>query len=305
MNQGMKIAFAACMRRETIPQQTVWRDVLDADPDCLLLLGDLIYMDYGLPVLSPEPPGKPREYSAVKFRQVMEAKYRAQWEEPHFRELVEAMRAKDGFFATWGDHDFAWGGARGRSVPSDTRQVSRKLFNRWVYGREVDAEIYRTVDFPLARIILLDTRFYAEEPGPDAELLGAAQWRFLEKALHHNRAYTVVCSALTIDQGIENWARYPKELARLRELLTLRHHVIFLSGDIHENSFSMHNGTSILYEATSSGAAVNKLGLPFGIGKQRNWGLIELGEADVVVRLNSRHGHVRRCIDAVTWREAV
>lgn len=304
MNQGMKIAFAACMRRETIPQQTVWRDVLDADPDCLLLLGDLIYMDYGLPVLSPEPPGKPREYSAVKFRQVMEAKYRAQWEEPHFRELVDAMRAKDGFFATWGDHDFAWGGARGRSVPSDTRQVSRKLFNRWVYGREVDAEIYRTVDFPLARIILLDTRFYAEEPGSEAELLGAAQWRFLEKALHHNRAYTVVCSGLTIDQGIENWARYPKELARLRELLTLRHHVIFLSGDIHENSFRMHNGPSILYEATSSGAAVNKLGLPFGISNRRNWGLIELGEADVVVRLNSRRSHVRRCIDAVTWREA-
>jgi phosphodiesterase/alkaline phosphatase D-like protein len=304
MAQGMKIAFAACMRRETIPQQSVWRDVLAADPDCLLLLGDVIYMDYGLPLLSPEPPGKPREYSLVKFRQIMEAKYRAQWEEPNFSALVEAMRAKDGLFATWGDHDFAWGGARGRSVPGDTRQVSRKLFNRWVYGHEVDAEIYRYVDFPLARIILLDTRFYADAPGEHAELLGAAQWRFLEKALHHNRAYTIVCSGMTIDQGMENWAMYPQELARLRELLKLRQHVLFLSGDIHENSFRMHNGPSILYEATSSGAAVNKLGLPFGISNRRNWGLIELGEQRVEVALHSRRGQASHRIDAVTWREA-
>jgi len=304
MAHGMRIAFAACMRRETIPQQTVWRDVLAADPDCLLLLGDVIYMDYGLPLLSPEPPGKPREYSLVKFRQIMEAKYRAQWEEPNFRALVEAMRAKNGFFATWGDHDFAWGGARGRSVPGDTRQVSRKLFNRWVYGHEVDAEIYRYVDFPLARIILLDTRFYADAPGEHAELLGAAQWRFLEKALHHNRAYTVVCSGMTIDQGLENWAQYPQELARLRALLMLRQHVLFLSGDIHENRFSMHNGPSVLYEATSSGAAVNKLGLPFGISNRRNWGLIELGEQQVEVALHSRRGQASHRIDAVTWREA-
>lgn len=300
----MKIAFAACMRREAIPQQTVWRDVLAAEPDCLLLLGDLIYMDYGLPLLSREPPGTPREYSLVKFRQIMEAKYRAQWDEPDFRRLVEAMRAKHGVFATWGDHDFAWNGACGRTVPSETRQVSRKLFNRWVYGREVDAEIYRSVDFPLARVILLDTRFYAEDPGPEAELLGAAQWRFLEKALHHDRAYTIVCSGMTIDQGMENWSHYPRELARLRKLLALRQHVLFLSGDTHENSFRLHNGPSLLYECTSSGAAVNKLGLPFGIGNRRNWGLIELGEADVVVRFNSRRGHRHHTIDTVTWREA-
>jgi phosphodiesterase/alkaline phosphatase D-like protein len=304
MAKGMKIAFAACMRRETIPQQTVWRDVLAAEPDCLLLLGDLIYMDYGLPVLSPEPPGRPREYSLVKFRQIMEGKYRAQWDEPNFRQLVDAMRARQGFFATWSDHDFAWGGARGRSVPSETRQVSRKLFNRWVYGHEVDAEIYRYVDFPLVRIILLDTRFYAEAPGERAELLGEAQWRFLEKALRHDRAYTIVCSGLTIDQGMENWAQYPKELARLRELLMLRQHVLFLSGDIHENSFKYHNGPSVLFEATSSGAAINKLGLPFGISNRRNWGLIELGDEDVVVELHARRGQARHRIDAVAWREA-
>ena len=301
----MKISFAACMRRETIPQQTVWREVLAADPDCLLLLGNLIYMDYGLPILSPEPPGTPREYSPVKFRQIMEAKYRAQWEEPSFRELVEAMRARHGLFATWGDHDFAWDGARGRSVPGETRQVSRKLFNRWVYGHEVDAEIYRYVDFPLARIILLDTRYYAAEPAADADLLGEAQWRFLEKALRHDRAYTIVCSGMTLDQGEQNWSEYPVELERLRALLTLRQHVLFLSGDFHQNRFKCHNGPSILYELTSSGAAVNKLGLPFGIAERRNWGLIELGEADVVVRLNSRRGNARHQIDAMTWRETV
>ncbi|MDX1376154.1 MAG: alkaline phosphatase D family protein [Burkholderiales bacterium] len=300
----MRIAFAACIRRETIPQQPVWRDVLAADPDCLVLLGDLIYMDYGMPLLSPEPPGTPREYSTVKFRSIMEAKYLAQWDEPDFRRLVDAMRAKHAFFATWGDHDFAWEDARGRSVPGETRQVSRKLFNRFVYGREVDAEIYRYVDFPLARIIVLDTRFYADEPGPEADLLGAAQWRFLEKALHHDRAYTVVCSGLTLDQGVESWARYPKALERLRALLALRNNVLFLSGDVHANSFRRHNGPSVLYELTSSGAAVNRLGLPFGIGQSRNWGLVELGEADVVVRLNSRRGNARHAIDAVTWREA-
>jgi len=300
----MKIAFAACMRRESFPEQTVWSDVLAADPDCLLLLGNQIYMDHGLPIVSSEPPGTPREYGLVKFRQIMERKYRAQWDEPHFRQLVDAMRGKGGLFATWGEHDFAWDGARGKAVPGETRQVSRKLFNRWVYGHEVDAEIYRYVEFPLARIIMLDTRYYAEAPGPQAELLGEAQWRFLEKALHHDRAYTVVCSGLTLDAGTENWSAYAAEYARLRELLTLRQNVIFLSGDIHENRFKRHNGPSVLYEATSSGAAVNTLGLPFGITSRRNWGLIELGEADVVVRLNSRRGKARHRIDSLTWREA-
>lgn len=299
----MKIAFASCMRRESFPEQPVWREVLAADPDCLLLLGDLIYMDYGLPGLSPEPRGAPRGYDEIKFRQVMEAKYAAQWAEPNFRALIEHMRAKNAFLATWDDHDFAWNGARGKSVPVEKRAVARKLFNRWVYGQESEAEVYRYADFRLARVIMLDTRYYAEEPGPEAELLGAAQWRFLERALQHTRPYTVVCSGQTIDRGFDSWAQYPKEYQRLRKLLALREQVLFLSGDIHQNRFACHNGASTIFEATSSGAAVSLIALPFGIAARRNWGLIELGESDVVVELKSRRGTVRHQIDSVTWRE--
>jgi len=299
----MKIAFASCMRRETFPEQPVWREVLAADPDCLLLLGDQIYMDYGLPGISPEPLGAPRAYDEIKFRQVMAAKYAAQWAEPNFRALIDHMRAKNAFLATWDDHDFAWNGARGKSVPVEKRAVARKLFNRWIYGQETDAEVYRYADFPRARVIMLDTRYYADEPGPEAELLGAAQWRFLERALQHERPYTVICSGQTIDRGFDSWAQYPKEYQRLRKLLALRQHVLVLSGDIHQNRFACHNGVSTIYEATSSGAAVNLISLPFGIAARRNWGLIELGEADVVVDLHSRHGRVRHQIDTVSWRE--
>jgi len=53
-----------------------------------------------------------------------------------------------------------------------------------------------------------------------------------------------------------------------------------------------------------TGEAINKLGLPFGISNRRNWGLIELGEEQVCVRLNSRRGNASHRIDALTWREA-
>jgi len=300
----MKIAFAACMRREAVREQTIWRDVLAAAPDCLLLLGDQIYMDFGILPFSREPNGAPRLYDAVKFRQVMEAKYRAQWDEPNFRRLYDAMHAKDAVLATWDDHDFAWNGARGRAVPAEKREVSRKLFNRWIYGKEADVDVYRYADFPLARIIMLDTRSYATEPGPEGELLGAAQWRFLEQALAHRRPYTVVCSSITLARGFENWSLFPRELARLRGLLDARGRVLFLSGDIHENDFRCHEGEVPLYEITSSGAAVNKLGLPFGLSERRNWGLLELTPETVAVKLHSRAETETHRIETVAWREA-
>lgn len=108
----MKIAFTSCTRIEDFPEQPRWLDILEEDPDILILLGDNIYMDYGL--WGAEPIGRPKHYSPEKFDRIQQGKYEKQMAEPHFKKLLDHMKAKNGFIATWDDHDFAWNDCLGK-----------------------------------------------------------------------------------------------------------------------------------------------------------------------------------------------
>jgi phosphodiesterase/alkaline phosphatase D-like protein len=294
----MKIAFACCMRREAFNDQPIWKDVARAAPDCLLLLGDQIYMDFGY--LPPEPLGAPRYYDDDKFREYMERKYRAQWNEPNFRALFQGMQEKRAVFGIWDDHDFAWNNAKGLEVSASKKRISREAFNFWMYGKRADQEIYRIADFhPDARIVLLDTRYHADK---NRQLLGAAQWDFLEGALAHDKRYTILCSGITLDRGTENWRGYAAEYARLAALLAGRKGLLFLSGDIHENAFNPPGAGRPCYEIISSGAAINRYGLPFAFDDRHNWGLLELGAGGIAATLHDKKGvAMKYWIDAGSW----
>ena len=95
MSQRIKIAFTSCARYESFPEQPQWSDIDNEAPDYLFLLGDQIYMDFGLPLFSKEYNGKPKHYPAAKFRKIMEEKYTRQWNEPHFKHLFEKMKQKN------------------------------------------------------------------------------------------------------------------------------------------------------------------------------------------------------------------
>ena len=301
----MKIVFTSCMRLEAFESQSVWRDIDELAPDMLVMLGDQIYMDFGLPIFSNEPNGAPKRYSVGKFRNTMDKHYEAQWNEPHFKKLFEKMHAKNAVHGTWDDHDFAWNNAYGSEVEDAKKNASRELFHKWMNCSTNKPEIYHHIDIPNARVIFLDTRFYADARGASPRnLLGETQFQFLEEKLQHEKLYTIICSGLTLTNGNENWALFDQDFKRLSTLVKDRKNVLFLAGDIHRNKFSIPSSKRPCYEIVASGMAVNIFGLPLSFDDRRNWGLIEFDEKEVLVRLTDKKGSKRFVIDADSWKSS-
>jgi len=290
----------------------VWRDILAQDPDYLLLLGDQIYMDFGFWPFSNEYRGKPKSYTPAQFAAVMRQKYEQQWAEPHFNRLVAHMRAKNGFFGTWDDHDFAWNNAYGNDPTladdvflAEKKQISRDLFHEFMACATHLPEVYGCVDTPLARAILLDNRFHATPLDvPQPALMGPQQMAFLAAHLQHDRPYTLICGGLTLTHSAERWSKYQKEFVHFQQLVAgASGKVIYLGGDIHTNALDAPsaNGSPPCYEIISSGACVNYLGLPFEFDLRRNWSLLELSEQEVMVSQHDKKGITRYRIDRASW----
>ena len=51
------LVFTSCMDAERAPIQPIWTQIRQREPDVLMLLGDQIYMDWGLSLAS-EPAAK-------------------------------------------------------------------------------------------------------------------------------------------------------------------------------------------------------------------------------------------------------
>ena len=297
-----KIVFTSCMRKEAFKEpQSQWKNIAKQDPDYLFLLGDQIYMDYGIWPFSNEHNGKPKKYSLEKFKQVMRKKYEAQMSDKYFKPFFEQMHAKNAVFCVWDDHDFAWNGACGNDPEAiekygmhEKKEVSRKLFHEYMNCSTNKPEVYCHADVPHARVIFLDNRFYAERPDenkPGQQLLGEDQFRFLEDKLNHNKKLTIICSGITMEEGSENWSNYPDEYARLKSLISRKDRVLFLAGDIHKNKFIEHrNDSKQCFEIISSGLAVNYVGLPLGFDDVHNWGMLEYDDEEILVYLVNKKG---------------
>lgn len=311
---SLTVALTSCTRYQAGQEQTVWQDILSADPDYLLLLGDQIYMDFGLWPFSATPIGTPKRFSVDQFERHMRQRYEQQWAEPHFSRLLAHMRAKGGFFGIWDDHDFAWDNACGAdtSVPAQAQlaqkaAISRRLFHEFMACATQPPLIYGLHDTALARFIFLDNRSYASSPKADRPtLMGKEQMSFLAQSLDHDKPYTLICAGLTFTRGNENWSSYPEEFAAFCELVRERPGVIYLAGDIHRNLLAppSRTGTPPCYEIVSSGACVNQLGLPFEFDRRRNWTWLRLDDAGVSVRQVDKHGSSGWRIDRHSWRHA-
>ena len=142
----MRIAFTSCMDEEKHSRQRVWSVIQDQDPHVLMLLGDHIYMDWGLGATADE--SKWREAIdrdpltfMPRFAADMHARYAKQWRVERFRALIRQVvsrRGPDALLVTWDDHDFAWnngyGGGSGqglRYVKPAIALIARTLFNQF------------------------------------------------------------------------------------------------------------------------------------------------------------------------------
>ena len=229
----MKIIFTSCVRYEAFKEQKEWDYIYEQDPDYLFLLGDNIYMDYGIWPFTKEYITAPKKYSLEKFRRKMESKYINQFENvPSFKRLIDKMRSKNGFFATWDDHDFAWNNANGLRVEESKKQTSRDLFHQYVNCSTNKPHVYYHIDTPLARVIFIDNRYESDKPGKNNQLISEEQFRFISNKLEHNLPYTILCGGITLTVSSENWCKYPSQLQRLCKLLEKKQKVLFLAGDI-------------------------------------------------------------------------
>ncbi|MDD5388338.1 MAG: alkaline phosphatase D family protein [Gallionellaceae bacterium] len=165
----MKIAFTSCAYLQKYPIQLGWQRIQQLEPDVLLLLGDQIYMDFGLPRFGGDL-YVPRKFSLTEFASRMYDRYRHQYTEQYFRNLLES-RPDMRIAATWDDHDFAWNNACGgrcqkpepdeqvtriikdgmqHKVPDDKKWVTRKLFMQYLETVRARKEDYPPPPFDLS-----------------------------------------------------------------------------------------------------------------------------------------------------------
>ncbi|APG63066.1 hypothetical protein LPB140_10025 [Sphingorhabdus lutea] len=267
-----RFAFGSCVNENR--DMEFWNQIGAQNPQLFLLIGDNVYGDTGstnaanIPTLSDS-------YRRLSSRA----------EFANFRGQVPMM-------TTWDDHDYGANDAGGTYA---YKEWAEKIYeNYWQVSDEVKTRpgVYesRIVGPQGKRVqfIMLDTRFfrsdlarlpYREKSPPlgwyipneneDATILGDAQWKWLAAELSKPADLRFIISStqiLTSAHGYEGWVNFPKERARLYNLLDSKNiaNAIFLSGDRHAAAFYKYDkgaGKKPIYEFTSS-----SLNFAFGKG---------------------------------------
>ena len=251
-----RIAFGSCLHQAK--PQVIWRDVLAARPQLMLMLGDNVYGDF-------------KDAAASELA----AAYDAQERQPEFRSVRTAVP----MLATWDDHDF---GKNDGGTEFPHKRIAAELFHRF-WGtkpeRPVEDGLYysRTYGVPgkSVQIIMLDTRSfrsplkpksdafpfwgrYEPDPDPSKTILGPAQWAWLEAKLAKPADLRIIASSIQVlseGHGWERWGNFPAERDRLLQLLASRNldRVILLSGDRHSGAiYVTQSGDREIVEMTAS-----------------------------------------------------
>ncbi len=288
------ITFGSCNKVDK--PQSMWTDVAANNPNLWIWLGDIIYAD-------------------TTDMKALAAMYKRLKTNPNYKKL----RAKAQVVGVYDDHDFGVNDS-GKSYPM--KKPAKKCLmdfldvpmNNPLRKRE---GAYQSYTFGQGgqriKVIVLDTRYFRDDleadttkarryiPNMTGDMLGEAQWKWLEKELKNSPAnLNILCTSIQVlaDQhGHEKWGNFPNCRKRLLSLIasTKPRNLMILSGDRHMAEISKMElqGLSYpLYDFTSSGlthirsgtSEVNKLRVGDMIVK-KNFGLLKIrweGERPVV-----------------------
>lgn len=290
------IAFGSCSHQDK--PQPIWTEVLAADPDLFIFLGDNIYGD-------------------SDDASVLAAKYEKLGAIPG----VEELRNSTPVIATWDDHDYGQNDSGAEYVSKEaSREVMLDFWEEPADSprRTRDSGIYTSYLYGepgrVVQVILLDLRWNrselveignetrrqkrrAENRGPydaslatNATLLGEQQWLWLASELQVDADVRIIGSSIQLlaeFTGWETWANYPKDRQRFFELLEQyqQEPILILSGDVHWSEYSEITETANgwpLIELTSSGLTEewkaispnrHRVGDAFAVA---NFGLVEI-----------------------------
>ena len=279
-----RVAFGSCTRH--MRDQPIWDAVVEADPDLFVHLGDAIYPDVNdeeTALIDPWPnPG-----SVARI----EAAYAKAAGHPEFTRLSENVPT----MAVWDDHDYGVNdGDREFALkeetqglfldffgePADSRRRSTPgIYDSQVFGREghrvqvilLDVRYFRSPPAPDTRSdeekqALNIAGRYAPSVDPDATVLGADQWEWVEEQLRQPAEVRLLISGYPVvptELGRDAWGNFPLERQRLFDLIgeTGANGVIFLSGDVHFSEISQSDeGPYPMTDFTSSPLAAPSVG---------------------------------------------
>jgi alkaline phosphatase D len=282
------LAFTSCAdQAKPMPLYDVVRRMR---PDGLFMLGDNVYgmANRGDPAL----PG-------------LRAAYARMAQAPEFQAVVREIPT----LATWDDHDY---GRNDGGKEFAGKAQAQRLFNGfWNVppGDRLRREpgVHRGVTLGPARartqVLLLDTRTFRDPPylpppdargrlayaphapGSTADILGPAQWEWLETELKKPADIRILCSSIQVlaeGHGLERWGNFPAVRERLFNLIakTGAKGVVIVSGDRHHGA--IHSWTAgvpyPLFDMTASSVNV-----PVGTGfvEERGPTMVERGHEPV------------------------
>ncbi len=289
-----RIAFGSCNRQDL--DQPLWKPILAWQPQLWIWLGDNIYGDSADPA-------------------VLAAKWQRQKANPGYKKLA----ARVPILGTWDDHDY---GQNDGGVQFPAKAASQQLILDFLdepadSPRRKQRGIYTSVTLgppgEQVCVILLDDRYFRDAPGTNGDILGKAQWKWLDRTLRTSRAQVhLICSGtqmIPIEHVHEKWADYPSSRARLFALIGKYRvpGVVLLSGDRHfgeisclENSAAGHP----VCEVTSSGLTHFWKNFPGEPNRHRvgavfdalNFGTIEIdwGRSLMKLQIRGASGRVAR-----------
>ncbi|WP_052738821.1 alkaline phosphatase D family protein [Pontibacter korlensis] len=295
-NSKARIAFGSCNNQDE--PQPLWPAIAAAQPDLWIWLGDNIYAD-------------------THNMDTLANKYSRQQQQAGYRQLVQSASIT----GTWDDHDFGYNDAGGEFAQ---KAQSQQLFLDFM-GVPANAPvrkqegIYRSYTFgegkQKVKVFLLDTRYHRDKfkkffglylPNYSGDILGEAQWQWLEQELANSDAQiNIIASGMQIlpnGHAYTSWSAFPKARKRLLKLLENTHpaNPVLLSGDRHVGELAkikLEGYQQPIYEITSSGMThhrePSKSGNRYRVGEQvgaLNFGIFDIawGEKQANVTMQIR-----------------
>jgi alkaline phosphatase D len=216
----MRIAFGSC--NDLSQPQLLWGHIAALHPDVWVWLGDNVYAD-------------------TQDMAEMRLHYDRTRAEPGYAALLRQTRV----IGTWDDHDYGANNA-GKEYPkrAQAQQVLLDFLGEPQDSpRRKQAGVYASYDFGegerIVRVILLDTRYHRDAPGPHGDVLGDAQWAWLQDQLTDSPAAVHVLGTsfqlVAQSHPHEKWANFPSARARMLALIGISgaRNPVVISGDRH------------------------------------------------------------------------
>jgi alkaline phosphatase D len=251
-----RIAFGSCNKHTS--SQKMWQYVIQNNPDLWIWLGDIIYGD-------------------TEDMNVLAEKYNIQKSFPEYQALLKQCPV----IGIWDDHDFGVNdGGKEYLMKMESKKVLLDFLDVPVDAavRKRDEGAYQSylIGPPgkQVKVILLDARYFRDQLiedaaadrrytiNPTGDILGEAQWLWLEKELLESTAQVhIIGSGIQIipeEHGWEKWANFPIARKRFFDLLikTKPKNPLLISGDRHIAELSKYQPEGLtypVYEMTSSG----------------------------------------------------